>query len=183
MTDFNFWIIIVFLILLIVVVSIVRKENKEDIKPIKEFNSADFDIKLPSFSYVDFAPAIEKLSASQLREIVRQIYKSFRCFDYQKMSLDNLEQKEWHSWQVSMLLFCFKKDVEFEIYNPDEIFPDFLLKADNNSLKSLLKTLLQKYENYVAILDGKDKLSKDYIWSNRDISIIFYILSKYKKFN
>lgn len=188
MTDVNFWVIVFFLVvviaLLIAVIYFVSNNDKKSVKiNVEQDVATPTKTPMPSFSYVDFPPKIEKLSNSDLREIVRQIYKSFRYFDYQKMSLDNLEQKEWHSWQVSILLFCFKKGVDFEIYDEEKIFNDFLLKADENSLKSLLKDILTKYENYVKIIDGKDKLCKDYIWSNRDVSTIFYLLSNYKKFN
>jgi len=43
--------------------------------------------------------------------------------------------------------------------------------------------ILKKYKNQVDISASKDTLCKEYIWTNKDASIIFYFLANYKRYS
>lgn len=140
------------------------------------------DIPMPD-TYGFYLPeGVESISKADIRDIVRKIYDIYEVFDYREMSLYDLDKREWHSWQVSILLMLFKYDEDLFIVDQNKIFHDVLLKADENSIKSLMNTVLKKYKNRVDIDKSKDELCKDYIWSNKEVSIIFYFLANYKRY-
>lgn len=66
--------------------------------------------------------------------------------------------------------------------NQEEVFHNFLFEKSENSMKSLMFTIIKKYENSVAILDGKDNLCKDYIWTSKEICLIFFFMANYKNY-
>lgn len=173
--------LILILILLIIVISILNKK-KESTEDKKNKNKKSEDIPFPNIEKVNFPPVIEKISSYELHGIVKKIYDSYRYFDYKNMNADNLEKKEWHTWQVSFLLMIFKRGDDFFIPDQKEIFSKSLLEISSNSMNSIMTDILNKYENYVDILSGKDNLSKEYLWSNKEVSIIFYFLTNYKKY-
>jgi len=173
--------IILLVIFLVVLFSFLKKEKpKKEYKRIKT-SSEEFEIETPSAIGLTLPSGIESIPKSQLRDIVRKIFESFLIFDYRTYSINHLDKKEWHSWQISLVLMLFKHNEEFYIYD-QSIFHDFLLNSTDNDIKSLMSGILRKYKNQVEVDDTKDALCKDYNWSNRDISIIFYFLANYKKF-
>ncbi|AXH09147.1 hypothetical protein CP960_05730 [Malaciobacter halophilus] len=130
-------------------------------------------LKLPS--------KIEKLDLAKNSEIVRKIYHTFEILNIKDLNENQLDKKEWHSWQISMLLNLYKNNRDFFIPNKKEIFHKTILNLDNKSLDSFIQTILLKYKANVDIKASKDLLSEDTIWTNKDISILFYFLTTYKQ--
>lgn len=184
MSNFNIAIILVILVivilLLIVVITLLNK--KQPSTTVVQKKEVDRYVPLPSSIGLFLPPAIEKIGKREIPDIVRKIFDSYKYFDYQKMSIDELDKKEWHTWQVSLVLLMFKYDEEFFIPNQEGLFHPFLINSTQNDIKSLMNGILKKYKNYVDLNFTKDALSKDYIWSNKDISIIFYFLANYKNY-
>ncbi len=185
MSSFNliviFALLIIIVVLLVIVISMLNKKDNSSNKNKKKSITNKYT-PLPNIENISLPNKIEKLSSNELQIIAKKIYDSYRCFDYKNMNINQLEKKEWHSWQVSILLMIYKEGDEFFIPSQNDVFNDFLLKSNENSIKSIMKDILNKYENYVDFNSGKDKLSSEYIWSDKDVSIIFYFLANYKKY-
>lgn len=171
-------IIVLLLIIVIVLTSGGSKKNKKTKKDLY-----DTKIPMPTTYELFLPPHIEKIGRSEIDGILKNIFSSYKYFDYKSMGTSELEKKEWHSWQVSLLLLSFKYGEMFTITNQERYFHPFLLKASENDVKSFMNSILRKYKNYVEINKSKDDLCKDYIWSNKDISIIFYFLANYKTYS
>ncbi len=174
-----FGISIVVALLLTVLIVLINKGKKTVEKKVLFENKK---IPMPSVDGLHFHSGIEKINRQELLGIVRKIFISYRYFDYKSMSMDELDKKEWHSWQISMLIRLFYYDEEFFIPDQGEIFPDFLAESDEDKIKDFMNSILKKYENYVNANKTKDELCKDYIWSNKDISVIFCFLTNYKHY-
>jgi hypothetical protein len=177
-------VILVVVLLLLVIVVLNKSNTVKEEKKIKPLNSTTVkeDVLMPSSIGLFLPPSIEKLSKTQLLYISREIFGTYQVFDYKSMDIYELDKKEWHTWQVSLLLMLFKKDEEFFISNKESIFHQFLLNSNENDIKNLMKSILKKYDNYVNIEHTKDDLCKEHIWTNKDISIIFFFLSSFKNY-
>ncbi|MFV0564043.1 hypothetical protein [Malaciobacter mytili] len=112
---------------------------------------------------------IEDMHISKVLEITKKIFHTFYILDLKHLSEKEFDKKEWHTWQISILFKLYK--LKKEIFHP------IILQLDEESLHSLVQTILLKYKNYVNINKTKDFLSKEVIWSNKEISILFYFLS------
>jgi len=175
-------IILVLLVILISVVIMLLNKKTKSVSPVVKKRKSNENIPMPNILGLFLPPNIEKLSKSELSGIVRKVYDAYRIFDYKSMDINELNKKEWHTWQISFLLMMFKKNEEFFIPNQESIFHSFLLNASENDIKSFMKSIIKKYENYVNIEETKDTLCKEHIWTNRDVSIMFYFLANYKKY-
>lgn len=174
-------IIAVIVILLIIVISLLNK--KEPVQKNTIVRKVDEYIPLPT-TYNLFLPVnIEKIGKNELPGIVKKVFNSYKYFDYKSMNINDLEKKEWHTWQVSLMLKAYKENEDFFIAGQEDIFHSFLLNSNENDIKSLMRDVMKKYNNYVNIRDTKDALCKEYIWTNKDVSIIFYFLANYKEYS
>lgn len=174
-------VLIVILLLLILLISNLNKKNK--IVKEKQNEAEDINVSMPKTFNLFFPSKIESISNRELHDIARKIFDPFKYIDYKNMSLIELDKKEWHSWQISILLLIYKRGEEFFIANQEEQFHSLLLNSSENDMKSLMTMIIKKYNNYIDLNKSKDELCKDYIWSNKDASIIFYFLANYKNYN
>ena len=182
----NSLIIVVFLLIVIVSLLVLLISNlSKKSKAIKksDISSEEMKISMPKTFNLFLPPKVENISNSELHEIVKKIFDTFKYIDYKNMSMNELDKKEWHSWQISIMLLMYKRNQEFFISNQEKYFHLILLNSNENDMKSLMTTIIKKYNNKIEENKSKDELCKDYIWTNREASIIFYFLANYKKYN
>lgn len=184
MTSFSIALIVIILLLIIILLIFLiinLNKKKSNIKN-QEISENDMEVPMPNV-YTLFLPSkIENIANSELTQIAKKIFNPFKYIDYKNMNLDELDKKEWHSWQISILLLMYKRGEEFFIPEQEKYFHSIFLNSNENDMKSLMTAIIKKYNNYVEHNKSKDELSKDYIWSNRDASIIFYFLANYKNY-
>ena len=174
-------VIIVFLLVIILILIMQNKAGKKKKRKLK-LNAEDYQIAMPNTMSLHLPQTIERMSKKEVQGIVKKVYESYKIFNYKKMDLYELDKKEWHTWQVSFLFMMYKQEQEFFIPNQNEVFHRFLINSTSNDIKSFVRGLIKKYENYVDISLDKDSLCKEYLWSNKDISILFYFLANYKNY-
>lgn len=182
-------IVIVFLLSLIVVLLIVllivliKKKNKkveEDFDK-EEFVSVLKNEQKTNITVLTLPLEIESLSNNQVRDISRKILRIFESLDYKKDSVE-YAKFSWHSWQVSILMSLYKREMELFIPNKGDVFRDDIVEQSESSLKSLMLKLISKYKKEVKIQLNKEVLSKNRIWSGEEVAIILCFLSRYKEF-
>jgi hypothetical protein len=166
-------IIVVCVIIFLLVIQVFRYLSAEDDVVIKKDELSIESLHLPD--------EIEKMTEFLISSIVRKIYDVFIKFGYNKVSEEKLLEKEWHTWQVSMILKLYKYNQEFYIANKEKVFHRSILDLNLKSLESLARSILLKYETSVRISKSKDDLCKDVIWTSREVSILFCYLSKYRE--
>ena len=185
MSIFNIITILLILIIIVLLLLFLVSNLNKKVKPIdkKNLSAEELKIEMPNLFSLNLPTRVEKLSNNEIQTIAKKIFDPFKYIDYKNMSLDELDKKEWHSWQISILLSMYKRGEEFFIPNKEKQFHSLLLNSNENDMKSLMTGVIKKYNNYVQINKSKDELSKDYIWSNKDASTIFYFLANYKNYS
>ena len=173
----------ILILVLIVIAVLISNSSSSSTNKKNSSSKTSFYVPMPKTYSLYVPPSIEKMSTSMINEICRKIYDSFRTFNYQDKRVNQLDAKEWHSWQVSMLMALFKRSGELLIYDQEKNFHQFLFDADENDIKSLMTGIVKKYELYVDFNATKDELCKNYIWSSRDVSIIIFFLANYKNYS
>ncbi|WP_072681135.1 hypothetical protein [Arcobacter sp. LA11] len=176
------FVLLVLVILLIAVVIMLLNKKTPSVEQTVKKEKVIENVPMPNILGLFLPPKIEKLSKTELLNIVRKVYEAYKIFDYKSMDINELDKKEWHTWQISFLLMLYKKNEEFFIPNHEDIFHPFLLNSSENDMKSFMRSVVKKYDNYVNIEDTKDNLCKEHIWTNRDVSIMFYFLANYKNY-
>lgn len=178
---------IVIVILLLVIILLMMNKNQPKKKVSRSYKKktssyASFNVPLPQI-FFSLPKPVEQIPSGELVLIGKKIFEAYKVFKYPKKSLPDLEKKEWHSWQVSILLQIYKNKDELFIPVPEEKFHDFLLKASENDIKSMMTSVVKKYDNYVKINKTKDELCRDVRWTVKDVSVIFFFLTNYRNYS
>lgn len=174
--------LIVVLLIVLIVVLIKNKSKKDELE-----NNKEKDINysknryMTNITLLTLPLEIESLSNSQVRDISRKVLRIFESLEYKKNSSEYV-QNSWHSWQVSILLSLYKRDMELFIPNQENVFRDEIVDQSESSLKEVMGKLLNKYKKEVKTNLNKEILSKNRIWNGEEVSIILCFLSKYKNF-
>lgn len=130
---------------------------------------------------LDLPKQVEKgIGKDDLLKAAKASFMVYKKLDVKEFRSAQLENKEWHSWQISILIKLYKTDREFFILDQEEVFPGFLNNISQTDLDHLMREMISKYKQNVNINRTKDDLCKDLIWSARDMSIVFKFLSNYK---
>jgi len=155
----------------------INTESEEEIKTVETF----FETKEVSIKELSLPMQISIMDQELVRDIVKGHLRTFKKLDYHQ-SDDRINKKEWHSWQISIMLKFYKYDMDLFVPNPKEIFPEYIISLSRSALQHNINNILATYKNRVNILMSKDRLCRDVIWSGLDVAYLLYFLSIYKNY-
>ncbi len=131
------------------------------------------DLNLPDF--------IDTFNPDILSSMVREELSTFKSLGYKDKPLERLERKEYHSFQVGIILKFFLLENDLFITDKEDIFPKFILNTPRNKINEKIHYIINLYGNTVpSTLTGK-ALIDDVRWSPLDIAYLLYYLSIYKE--
>lgn len=171
-------IIIMALVLLIVVVLLLINSNstkKVDTK--KVILNQNQIIELDE---IKFPRNIEHMHRNALSQACKVMLDSYKALDYANKLPSAMDKIEWHTWQVSILLFFLKNKYVFNISNSNELFHTTILNLSKTHINQDMQKILRKYLDNANVEKDRDTLSKDVIWTAREVSIILHEILEVK---
>ena len=174
---------IVFILVLIFIVSYLIFDNKTkctdsiviDTNNVKEKEKIEI-------SHLPIPSKIQDFNTLTLIKASSKIFDIFKAVDYANRSEHSLNKVEWHTWQVSILLYLLKMDYDLNVEVSKSNFHPFIYKLDKKEFIQKVDDILEKYLYDVDISQTKDELCKDMILSGREISILFFFILNKKRF-
>lgn len=170
----GFMIVGVFLIVILIYLLSMNKSMK---KSTKKTNIQKNKISLLSLDIDDiqFPKNIENMDLNSLFKASKSIFDSYKALDYLNKSSSAMDKMEWHSWQLSILLYFLKKRNNLFISEKnDKLFHGVILQLNETQINQELQRIYRKYPENVDIYKNRDELSNDVMWTARDVSIILY---------
>ena len=122
---------------------------------------------------------ISQMDHFSLSKASKQVFESFKALDYANNPPSKLDKIEWHTWQVSLLIALLKENKGFFVPNNDSLFHKVILSTNKNSIVQSTQKIVNKYNNNINVNKSRDELSRDIIWTSKEVSILFYYMSKY----
>ena len=172
-----FFLILILLVLIIIFLIFTQSESKN-----KKDTTINIKNRVITFEDISFPRKIEKMDYSSLSHSCKVIFDSFKALDYVNKEANSLDKIEWHTWQVSLLLAFMKVYINFFISDNKNLFHNVILELSEKDIDIEIQKILKRYVNHVNIDKNRDELSKDIVWSARDISIIFYSMMCNKRY-
>lgn len=178
---------IIGVVVLLVVLLIYLISNLGQNKPIKKkkksysSSTSNEPLRLILIHGVELPKQVESIAKSGIPSIVSQIQRVYENLDY-KINIQEFTKPQWHTWQVSMLLKMYKSGLSIHITNPQALFPADLYNKSDRDLRQIMNDIMTKYKRDVETHRNRDFLSRDIIWTGRDVGIMLYFLSKYQTF-
>ena len=165
--------LVIIIILLMILVNM-KSKNKD----IKKSTKNTYESKLLVVKNITLPKKISQMDNLSLSKASKQVFESFKSLDYVNKTSGQLDKVEWHSWQVSLLLAMLKANNGFFVPNDDSLFHELILDNNKNTLLISTQKIIDKYNNSVNVNKSRDELSHDIIWSSKEVSILFYYMSK-----
>lgn len=175
--------ILVFIILLLVIICLIlvyllMKNKNNTINIYESKNDTNENTEITTLS---FPNNIEKMDYHFLVKTCMSIFDSFKALNYKNSDEKVLAQIEWHSWQISLLLSLLQQNGKLFLVELKEYTPSTILEMPKENIESEINRIQKKYYENVNINRSRDQLSKDIIWSVREVSLIFYYLTLSRK--
>lgn len=166
--------IIVLLIVIILIISQLNSEkNKKSNKNIVHSKMKMEDLIVPK--------KIEEMNSYSLYQACKIITESYISLDYVNKPASFLDKIEWHSWQVSILIQFSKVDKDLVPPYDVTLFNKMILGLSKDVVEREMQKIFRKYVNHVNIEKNRDELSKEIIWTAREVSLILYTILKNTK--
>jgi hypothetical protein len=160
-------ILIIIILLLLILIYLLTTNKNEKINDVK--NNINSIIKLKDLS---FPKNIEQMDRIAVRQASKVIVDSYKALDYANKLSNVLDRMEWHTWQVSILLYFLKTQNGLSVN--DNIFPQTILDLSLNNKEQEIQKIFKKYMENVNIQKDRDTLSNEIIWNAKEVSIILF---------
>lgn len=152
------------------------KSSNETISK-SEIESFEFE----NLENLRFPHLIETMRHNDLAKAYEVVYDTFSFLDYPNKTNDEIMNKEWHSWQLAILLKYLSKKTVFIKPNALDMIPNEIRNLSKNALSLELKLLVKRYFHTVDIHESKEKLCNQLEWNARDIAIILMCIINEEK--
>ena len=121
---------------------------------------------------LNFPKNIESMNGMILSKACKVIVDSYKALDYANKTPNAMDKIEWHTWQVSILLYALKTNGVTLAFDINKIFHESILETPEEQKEQDKQRILRKYRDRASIEKSRDELSRDVIWTARDVSII-----------
>ncbi len=146
-----------------------------DEKPKKKEKKAQK--KVLSSKYDWLPKGIDELKRDDLREYVKNDIDTYRSIDYSKYTPELLvAAKEWHTWQVCIMLKLYKMGDKIFISDKEEIFPDEIKELSKHNLEQVIQSIIKNLKIRANMNAKKEVLKKDAKWSAFEVSCLIYFI-------
>ena len=164
------FIVIILILLALLFYVITNTEDNDNTK--KTNKSQSNNSSKVSLNELNFPKNIENMNSVVLNKACKVIFDSYRALDYVSKTPNAMDKIEWHTWQVSILLYALKTNGVIFTFDINKLFHKSILERPEEQKEQDIQKILKKYKNRASIEKSRDELSRDVIWTARDVSII-----------
>lgn len=164
---------IVMLILLLLILFYLLSMSNNKKKPKNKIHQNNSNSEIFDLDDIQLPKNIEHMKFDFLSKATKAIFDAYKSLDYINKLPSSLDKIEWHTWQVSIILKYLKSKNKIFI-SSDNLFHKVIEELNESQIEQELQKIYRKYVNNVNIHRSRDDLSKDIIWTAREVSIILY---------
>ena len=140
-----------------------------------------YDPHVLSIEDLNLPLCINEISPLRVSNELKYELKDYISLDYKHANIERLNEKEYHSFQIGIMLKGIKDKLVLHVDNKEDVFPDFILKYDIKYLELKLMDIIEIYQKKVDRFASENMLKEDYIWTPLDATYLLYYLSIYKE--
>jgi hypothetical protein len=170
--------LIALLTIIIIIFLLLKDTTSNKTNNFKKNNS----VEVITLRDLNFPKKIEVMDYTSLSNACKFIFDSYKAIDYKNKSANSLDKIEWHTWQVSMLIAFLKVYPAYFIPYNKELFHNVILNLSDSQIENDMKKIFRKYKYNINIEKNRDELSKDIMWTGREVSIILYSIMSNKRY-
>ncbi|QKF66437.1 hypothetical protein AVENP_0878 [Arcobacter venerupis] len=167
------------LLVIIMIIFLLLKDTSSKTDNSKKYNSV---VEVVNLNDLTFPKKIGEMDNTSLSKACKFVFDSYKAIDYKNKSANSMDKQEWHTWQVSMLLAFLKVYPAFFIPFDKNLFHNVILNLSDSQVENEMRKIFRKYKYNTNIEKNRDELSKDIMWSGREVSMILYSIMSNKRY-
>ena len=136
-----------------------------------------FDPEKMSIEDISLPSSILNIDNERIRDMIKEEVSTFKALGYLNKPLEQIKAKEYHSYQIGILLKYLKGDNVYAITNIDTILPTFVLGTTKRQLHTKVFDVVYRYDIGVDKDSKIDELKKEIKWTPLDAAYLLYYLS------
>ncbi|MEA3498252.1 MAG: hypothetical protein U9R16_04250 [Campylobacterota bacterium] len=150
--------------------------GKEIFKSIK-IKKRVFDPEKMSIEDISLPVVLRNLNSDNLTSVIADEISTFKSLGYKDKPLEQVKAKEYHSYQVGVLLKYLKDDKSYSIPKIETILPSFILGSSKKQLHIKVFDIVFRYDNSVEKDASVEELVRDIRWTPNDVAYLLYYIS------
>ncbi|MEA3554128.1 MAG: hypothetical protein U9R39_07000 [Campylobacterota bacterium] len=135
-----------------------------------------FDPEKMSVEDISIPVCLRNLDIDTAKNMINEEFGTFRSLGYKDKPLEQIKMKEYHSYQIGIILRCLQEDVVFFYPKIEEVLPSMVAHITKKQLHMKVFDIVYRYDNLVA----KDALGQELIvdmqWTPLDMAYLLYYL-------
>jgi hypothetical protein len=112
---------------------------------------------------------------------VKSEFQTYKSLGYRFKQNSELQEKEYYSFQIGILLNAMKHNIEINIRNIKEYLPTFILNSTKDNLQYQTSEIIKRFDKEVSKDISEIIARDDFIWTPIDTGYLLYYIAKYKE--
>ncbi len=140
-----------------------------------------FDPEKMSIEDIELPSSISQIDSEEVRELIKNELDVYKSLGYKDKPLDQLKVKEYHSYQIGLMLKYIKDEKIYIIPKIDDVLPSFVTRTPKRQLHTKVFDIVYQYVNAVEKEGSSEKLKSDLRWTPMDAAyLLLYIHTEEK---
>jgi hypothetical protein len=145
------------------------------------FKKRKFDPEKMSIEDIILPSSMENIDSEGSRELIKNEVDVFKSLGYKDKPLDQLKVKEYHSFQIGLMMKFIKDEKIYLIPKIDEVLPSFVIRTPKRQLHSKVFEIVYRYDNGVDKEQSIEKLKNEIKWSPLDAAYLLCYINTENK--
>ena len=135
-----------------------------------------FDPEKMSVEDISIPRCLKILDIDTAKSMVNEEFGTYRSLGYKDKPLDQIKQKEYHSYQIGIILRCLQDDIVFHYPKINDVLPSMVTHITKKQLHMKVFDIVFRFDSLVA----KDSLAQELVidtqWTPLDMAYLLHYL-------
>jgi len=141
----------------------------------------DYDPEIITVSDIELPIIYKDMDMDRIIRDVKSEFQTYKSLGYRFKENKELQDKEYYSFQIGILLNGLKHDIDIKIRNIKEYIPSFIINSTKENLQYQVSEIVKKFDKEVPKNIGDIIARDDFIWTPIEAGYLLYYIAKYKE--
>jgi hypothetical protein len=147
---------------------------------LKKLKKRDYDPEIVDIQDIIMPTIYNNMDLTITNVEAKSELKSYKSLCYRFRTIQELtELKEYHAFQIGILLNAIKLKVEFKIDKPQDYIHKDIVNLDKRTINGKVSDLIKRFDKEIKKTSSENMLKKELLFTPIDASYLLYYLSFY----
>ena len=153
--------------------------SKKVFQPVR-LKKREYDPEIVLAQDIEMPIIYKDMDQERISRDLRSELNTYKSLGYRFKEKNKLNEKEYHSYQIGILINALNKEIDLKIKKNSEFLPKFIYQTPNKNLTIQISDIIKKFDKEVP-KNLSDIVSRDqFIWTPIEAGYLLYYLSIFK---